>query len=161
MSKKKINKYLVIILAIICLSLIFAFFVEYILGHVPCNLCLYQRIPYVIAIVLILIIIIAKKYERVILFFLSILFSISAILAFYHFGIEQNFFNESFVCENNIFSSELSKDQLLEQLKKERISCKDVNFKVMGLSLATINTIFSFFLSVIFMKLFKHYEKNK
>jgi len=160
MPEKKINKYLIFILTIICLSLIFAFVVEYILGHVPCTLCLYQRIPYILAIVLILIIIIVKKYERVILFLLSILFAISAILAFYHFGIEQNFFSESFVCENKILSNVLSKDQLLEQLKKESISCKDVSFKVMGLSLATINTIFSFFLSVIFIKLFKHYGKN-
>ena len=91
---------------------------------------------------------------------LTIIFITSAILAFYHFGIEQEFFTESFVCESASFSEILTKDQLLEQLKQNAISCKDVNFKVLGLSLASINVIFSLVLSVIFVRLFLNYGKN-
>ena len=82
---------------------------------------------------------------------MSLIFIISAILAFYHLGIEQGFFTESFVCESGSFSETLTKDQLLEQLKKNPISCKDVSFTILGLSLASINIIFSLVLSVIFL----------
>ena len=84
----------------------------------------------------------------------------STVLAFYHFGIEQGLFNESLACTAQDLSKILSKEQLVEQLKQNTVSCKDVSFKILGLSLATINTIFSFFLSVIFIKLFLNYEKN-
>ena len=96
----------------------------------------------------------------IILFLLFIIFLISLILAFYHFGVEQGFFKESFVCENKKLSEEISKEQLLEELKQSAISCKDVSFRVLGLSLAAFNTIFSFALSVILIKLYINYEKN-
>ena len=91
---------------------------------------------------------------------LSLIFFVSTILAFYHFGIEQGFFTESFMCESTSFSETLTKDQLLEQLKQNPISCKDVSFKFLGLSLASINVIFSLALSVIFVRLFLNYGKN-
>ena len=84
----------------------------------------------------------------------------SALLAFYHFGIEQGFFDESFVCNVENQSKILSKELLLKELNKNIVSCKDVSFRILGLSLAAINTIFSLVLSVIFMRLFMNYEKN-
>ena len=93
---------------------------------------------------------------------LFITFLISSILAFYHFGIEQGFFNESVLCENTKISDSLNKEEILKQLKEINISCKDVTFRVFGLSLATINTFFSIVLSVIFYKLLRNnYEKNR
>jgi len=89
-----------------------------------------------------------------------LVFVSSTTLAFYHFGIEQGFFSESLVCKAEDLSKILSKEQLLEQLNQNNISCKDVNFKILGLSLAAINTIFSHSLSVIFIRLFMNYEKN-
>ena len=97
--------------------------------------------------------------KKITLLLLSLIFIISAILAFYHFGIEQGFFTESFLCESTSFSKNLTKDELLEQLKQNTISCKDVAFKVLGLSLASVNLIFSAFLSIIFLKLFLNYKK--
>ena len=82
-----------------------------------------------------------------------------SILAFYHFGIEQGLFSESFVCKAQNLSEILSKEQLLEQLKQNNISCKDVSFKILGLSLAAINTILSLILSIIFIRLFLNYGK--
>ncbi len=160
MFKKTNNILLIFLLFVISASLIAAFFIQYSLGHEPCKLCIYQRIPYIVSIFFIIELIFFKRNEKTTLLLLSLIFVISGILAFYHFGIEQGFFKESFVCESTSFSETLTKDQLLEQLKQNPISCKDVSFRVMGLSLATINTIFSFFLSVIFIKLFKNYGKN-
>ena len=160
MLKREKNLILVVILFFVSLVLISAFVIEYGFGHQPCKLCLYERIPYFLSILLIIKIFFIKKYERVTLLVLSLIFIGSATLAFYHFGIEQGFVSESFVCETRNLSETLSKEQLLEQLKQNNISCKDVSFRILGMSLAAINTIFSLILSVMFIRLFINYEKN-
>ena len=160
MSKQSNNVLLIFILAIISLTIISALIIQYWLGHEPCKLCIYERIPYFLSILLLIKILLFKKYEKITLFILFLIFIASAVLAFYHFGIEQGFFSESFVCKAGDLSGTLSKEQLLEQLNKYNISCKEVSFRVLGLSLATINTILSIILSVIFLKLFFNYAKN-
>ena len=160
MLKKTNNILLVIILSFIYLAIISALLIQHWLGHEPCKLCLYERIPYFLSILLIVKILFIKEYEKITLFILSIVFIGSAALAFYHFGIEQGFFIESPVCESQDLSKILSKEDLLEQIKQNSISCKKVSFRVLGLSLAAINTIFSLVLSVIFIRLFINYEKN-
>ena len=158
--QKSNNIFLIIILAFISLAIISALTIENWLGHTPCKLCLYERIPYFISIPLIIKILFFKKYEKIILSVLFLTFFSSAILALYHFGIEESFFSEPLACTTNDLSRTLSKQQLLEQLKQSTVSCKDVNFKIFGLSLAAINAIFSICLSVIFIRLFMNYEKN-
>ena len=160
MLKQSNNIFLIIIFAVISLTSISALIIQYWLGHEPCKLCLYERVPYFLSILLLIKILFFKKYEKITLLILSLVFVSSAVLSFYHFGIEQGFFSESLVCKVEDLSKILSKEQLLEQLKQNSISCKDVSFKILGLSLATINTVFSLFLSVIFIKLFLIYEKN-
>ena len=160
MFKKTNNILLIFFLFIISASLIAAFFIQYGLGHQPCKLCIYQRIPYIISVFLIIELIFFKKNEKTTLLLLSLIFIISAFLAFYHFGIEQGFFTESLVCESSIFSETLTKDQLLEELEQNTVSCKDVSFKILGLSLASINVIFALVLSVMFVRLFLNYGKN-
>jgi|TARA_B110000211_G_scaffold98720_1_gene114973 disulfide bond formation protein DsbB len=143
------------------LSLSIAYFTQYVLGHQPCNLCLIERIPYFAALILISLIFIINKFEKLISIIVLLFFFFGAVISFYHFGIEQGFFSESLVC--NLKNNEnLTKDQLLKQLEGSSvISCKDVTFRVLGLSLATINTIISIILSVIMFKLVKNYEQNK
>ena len=160
MLKQTNNIFLIVIFVVISLTITSALIIQYWLGHEPCKLCLYQRIPYFLAILLIIKIFFFKKYEKITLLILSLIFIGSTALAFYHFGIEQGFFNESLACTAPDLSKTLSKEQLLEQLKQNNISCKDVSFRILGLSLAAINTIFSFVLSVIFLRLFMIYEKN-
>ena len=160
MLKKTNNIFLIVILAIISVTIISALIIQYWLGHEPCRLCLYERIPYFLSMLLIIKIIFIKKYEKITLLILFLVFMSSTVLAFYHFGIEQGFFIESLACTSGDLSKTLSKEELLQQLKLNSISCKDVSFRILGLSLAAINTIFSLVLSVIFMKLFVNYEKN-
>ena len=156
--KKKIE--LNIILSLSIFALIAAFFIEYILDHKPCNLCLLERVPYILVIVLVVLVTIFEKFERSIFFLLSLIFLSATILSFYHFGIEQGFIKESIVCNLNQEISNLSKEDLLKELNNKRISCKDVGFKIFGLSLATINTFISLILSTITLKIFLNYEKN-
>ena len=160
MTKQINNKFLFTILIFISFVLVSAYIIEHKLGHQPCKLCLYERIPYFLSILLIVKIFFTRSYEGATLLILSLVFVISSVLAFYHFGIEQGFFNETLTCTAPELSKTLSKEQLLEQLKQNNVSCKDVSFRVLGLSLATINTIFSLVISVIFIKLFLNYGKN-
>tara|TARA_B110000285_G_C14528026_1_gene339520 strand:- start:131 stop:469 length:339 start_codon:yes stop_codon:yes gene_type:complete len=102
-----------------------------------------------------------NKFEKVSLIFLSIIFFSATLIAIYHFGIEQGFIKESLVCDLNNKNNDLSKEALLNQLKKMPVSCKDVTFKIFGLSLATLNIFISLVLCVITTKLFLRYEKNK
>ena len=101
MYNLKIDTYLKIIFFISLISLISAFFIEYILGHQPCNLCLIQRIPYGLSIILIILNYFQKKNEHFIILLLILIFSFSFMISFYHFGIEQGFFKESSVCGLN------------------------------------------------------------
>ncbi len=148
------------ILAFSILSLSIAYFMQYVLGHKPCNLCIIERVPYIAAIILISLIFILNKYQKIISSLILIFFIFGAVVSFYHFGIEQGFFSESLVCDLGN-SRPLNKEELLNQLKKtEIVSCKDVTFRFLGLSLATINTVISLILSGIIIKIIKNYGKN-
>ena len=138
-----------------------AYFIEYVLGHQPCNLCLLERIPYILAIITICISFKFKKYEKIYLGLLSLIFITLTLLSFYHFGIEQGFIKESVVCDLGSESNNLTAEDILKELKEKKISWKDVTFKILGFSLATINTIISLTLSVILIKIFINYEKNR
>ncbi len=154
---KKILLYILITISFVLIS---AFVIEYQLNYKPCNLCIYQRIPYFISIPFIAIIFFTKKHTKIILLLLALIFISSTVLAFYHFGIEQGFIDEPSTCNVKNLDATLSKEVLQEQLKQNTISCKNVDFRIFGLSLATINTIFSLLISAIFIKLFFNYGKN-
>ena len=124
-------------------------------------MCLIERIPYIFSIIIISVCLFSQKFEKIVLMILSLIFFSAALLSFYHFGIEQGFIEESLVCDLSNPSNELSKEALLNQLKELPVSCKDVTFKILGLSLATFNIFISFILGVITTKLFLTYEKNR
>ena len=161
MTQLKNKTTLSLILIFSVFALIAAYFIQYILGHKPCNLCLIERLPYFVTIIIILIGLIINRLEKIILILLAFIFAAATILSFYHFGIEQGFFKESLVCIPNNEINILNKEDLLKEFQKTVVSCKDVEFTLFGLSLATINIIISFILSVITFKLFLNYEKNR
>jgi disulfide bond formation protein DsbB len=157
----KIDTYFSIIFTISLFSIITAFFIEYALGHQPCNLCLMQRIPYGLSIFLIILNYLLRKNEQFVILLLILIFSFSFLISFYHFGIEQGFFKESSVCGLNNKSEIISKEEILKQLNQKTISCKDVTFRIFGLSLTTFNMILSLFLSILLINIFSNYDKFK
>ena len=142
-------------------ALVAAYFIEFILGHKPCNLCSIERIPYFASIILIALIFILNKYEKTISLIVGFFFVFGAIISFYHFGIEQGFFSESFVCNLGNNNEALSSQDLLKALEKNTVSCKDVTFTLLGFSLATFNTIISLIISAIMLRIFINYGKNR
>ena len=157
----KIDTYLKIIFLISFISIISAYFIEYVLGHQPCNLCLIERIPYCLSAILIIFNYYLRKNEQFIILLLIIVFSFSFLISVYHFGIEQGFFEESTVCGLKNASDIISKEELLKQLQVKTISCKDVTFRIFGFSLTTINIILSIILIILLIFIFKNYEKFK
>ena len=161
MFNLKTEFYLKLIFIISFVAIISAYFIEYALGHQPCNLCLIERIPYGLSLFLIIINFILKKNDKFIIILLTLIFIFSFLISIYHFGIEQRFFEESTVCGLNNATDIISKDELLKILNEKQISCRDVTFRVFGLSLTTINIALSFFLILLSVKTFKNYEKFK
>ena len=143
------------------IALISAYFIEYILGHQPCNLCVYERIPYFLAILIVLINYKYNKLEKYLILSLAIIFLIATILSLYHLGIEQGFIEESLLCDLEKGANIVDKDEILKQLQQKSISCKDVTFKIFGLSLTNYNIIISLLLTIGLTKIYFGYEKNR
>ena len=161
MHNLKVETFIKIIFLVSLVSIISAYFIEYALGHQPCNLCLIERIPYGLAIVLIILNHILIKNKRFIILLLILVFSFSLIISFYHFGIEQGIFEESTVCGLKDASNIGSKEELLKQLQVKNVSCKDVTFRIFGFSLTSFNIIISLILVIFLSKIFKNYDKFK
>ena len=160
---KLLYNYIIAIFASISILILFsAYFIEYGLGYEACNLCLIGRIPYFFIIAFSLIFFLFKKLKKTMLIFISISFVSSVLIAFYHVGIERGFFDESLVCQIKGLKQDLSASELLREFENIKSkSCKNVNFKIFGLSLATINLFISLILSIITYKNIFKYEKNK
>tara|TARA_Y100001970_G_C14096069_1_gene782735 strand:+ start:642 stop:1124 length:483 start_codon:yes stop_codon:yes gene_type:complete len=160
MNLLKYKTVLNILLIFSVFSILFALYVEYVIGHKPCNLCLLQRLPYIMAIILIILVTIFKNLQRLVFLLLGVIFFIGTLLSIYHVGIEQGLISESFVCGNNIDTNITDKTEILKQLENKAVSCKDVTFTIIGVSLATINTFISLIIAIITISIFIKYEKK-
>ena len=158
----KINKTLIVklIFLISIVALTSAFFIEHALGHQPCNLCILERIPYLLAIIIILLNYKFVHLEKYFILSLALIFFVATALSLYHLGIEQGFIKESLVCELNSGSNLLSKENILKQLQQKNVSCQDVTFKFFGLSLTSYNVLISLIISIITTKLYFNYDKS-
>ena len=154
------NLLIKLIFLISIIALVSAFFIEYVLGHKPCNLCILERIPYLLAIIIILLNFKFSHYEKFFILLLSIIFLAGAIISLYHLGIEQGFIQESLVCDLKSGSNLLSKEEILKQLQEKNVSCKDVTFKIFGLSLTTYNILISLLITIFTAKNYLDYDKN-
>ena len=154
----EIKKFYTIIFIISLLSLCIALYIEFFLGYRPCKLCIYQRIPYLVAIFFSFL---GINYSKNLfwLYALLLIFFSSFLLSGYHFGIEQEIFKEFSGCTGNSINI-IDKNELLKLLNSEVNSCKNVDFKIFGFSLATINFLLSFLICILILKIIKN-EKNK
>ena len=152
------NFYLIIFF-ISLISIISALYIEYILQYQPCKLCIYQRLPYLVGIFLSFIGFNFFNNDKIIIIIIMI-FTISAMISGYHYGIENNLIQEISSCTNNSLDT-LNKSKLLESLNKNMpVNCKDATFKILGVSLAAINTILSILIVIISIRTLT-YETNK
>ena len=140
------------------LIILSAIYIEYILKVPACNLCLYQRIPYYLSILILFYIVFNKSTNIILIISLAILMFVNIVLSIYHVGVEQQIISEPMLCRSN--SNIQNVDQLLENLKNNTfISCKDVNFTFLGFSLASINVLISSILAYFYVLIILNVEK--
>ena len=151
------KKFYLFILFYSFLAIFFALYVEYVLGYKACKLCLYQRIPYIIAIFISFIGYNYFKNDKI-LILIIVIFLISSFISGYHYGIENNIFKEFSGCTTKSLDI-VNKSEILKSLNNNLTSCKDVNFKFLGMSLAGINLLLSLFVVVYSIRILV-YEKN-
>ena len=150
--KKKIYLQVLFILSIaVILS---ALFIEYVLGFKPCNLCIIERIPYGLGIIILSLNYSFKEKQEFFSILLILIFSFSILISVYHFSIEQGFINESALCETNNLNL-ITKEDILNSLNKFKVSCKNVAFKIFGLSLTSYNILLSVFMLLLSIKIYK------
>ena len=137
MINQKKEKYLQILFVLSFVVLGVALIIEYVLGYQPCNLCKIERIPYMLSILVIIVNYFFRKDQNFYSVLLMLIFSFSTIISVYHFSIEQGFIDESSVCVSENLEL-LTKEEVLNSLKKLSVSCKDVAFKIFGFSLTII-----------------------
>ena len=161
MIRLKKETYQRLLFLISFLVLLFAYAIQYLLGYQPCNLCLIERIPYFLALI---ILILDYKFEKNKIFYsvlLSLVFMFSILISIYHFGIEQGLITESNVCESNSINLLITKDAILKSLQEINVNCKDVAFTIFGLSLTTYNIIISLIMFLMSVKIFFINNENK
>ena len=156
---KTITIKLIFLISIIALTL--AFFIEYFLGHQPCNLCILERVPYILAIIIIVTNYKFVHFEKHFILLLMLIFLAATILSLYHLGIEQGFIEESLVCDLKNGSNLSSKEDILEQLREKNVNCKDVTFKILGLSLTSYNILISLLITISTTRIYLNYDKNR
>ena len=158
-NNKTLTIKLIFIISVVALAS--AFFIEHILGHQPCNLCILERIPYLLAIIIITLNYKFIHIEKFFMLLLILIFLASAILSLYHLGIEQGFIEESLVCDLKNGSNLLSKEDILKQLQEKNVNCKDVTFKILGLSLTSYNILICVIITISTTRIYLNYDKNR
>ena len=157
MSDQNIKKFFIIVFAISFFSLAAAIYIEYILGFKPCLLCVYQRIPYAIALLISLTAFFFGN-KNISLIILGLTFLAGILLSGYHVSIEKGFIEPIFSCTGENIKA-LEKEEILKSLNNIQPDCKDVDFSIFGVSLATLNFIISFVLTIVIVYIFKYAKK--
>ena len=160
LRKKNYPKILFILSFLILTS---ALIIEYVFGYQPCNLCLIERIPYGFSIIILLLNFLFKKDQVFYSVLLMLIFSFSTIISIYHLGIEQGLLLESSICTSQNLDL-ITKEQVLNSFKELNISCKNVAFKIFGLSLTTYNIFASILMLILSAKIYllsKNYGNKK
>ena len=155
--EKKFKIFYLFIILLCVTSIFYAFFVEFFLGYKPCILCKYQRVPYVLGLIIGLFGFF-KPLNTKMCIYVFLTFLISMTLSGYHVGIEQELYQSIFNCSDDNLSI-LEEGKLLESLNVINPDCRNVNFAIFGVSLATINFVLSFVISSVSYYLYS-YAKN-
>ena len=127
------------------LVLISVYFMEFVLGWKPCELCLLQRYPYFIIILISIAFIIAKIKKKKISPKLAIFLIVAPILsglliALYHYGIENSYWRNISGCSDQLSNIDINTENLLSGLSEIKPNCSDP-IKIFGISISGYNIL--------------------
>jgi disulfide bond formation protein DsbB len=132
-----------------------AYFFQYVLGYLPCPLCLEQRIPYYVAIPLALLVTFADMWSAprpvVIagLALLTVIMLASASLGAYHAGVEWKWWPGPADCSGSLGGIGSAGDLLQRMQSQIVVSCGEAAWRFLGISLAGYNTLISLALATV------------
>ncbi len=128
-------------------ALFSAYTAQYVFDLEPCILCLYQRIPFAIAIVLALVAIFKPNFAGAIMAMLVALFIFEGGLAFYHVGVENHWWAAATGCSGAGGISQSPAEMLKNLQKSIPKPCDEVDWTILGISMAAWNVVFSILLA--------------
>ena len=141
-------------------SLLFVFILQYEYGILPCKICIWQRWPHIFNIFIALIIISSSSIPNYIMVLGLINMFLAFILALYHYGLEQNLWDNVFSCSGEIKFNDLSTEEILNNLNNTPIkTCEIEAWNFLNLSLTGWNMILTIFISLIWLLLI-YYQKR-
>ena len=149
---EKIKKYYFLLVLLISLIVIVgAYIIEYLYNFPPCKLCIYQRIPYFL-ILIICMVSFLMKYKNIHFYSIFFLFFSSFLIASYHSLVERGLVEYNSACSSMVDNFESIED-LRNHLDSVALTkCDEIIFSVMGLSLANINSLIS--LSLVLLNIY-------
>jgi len=149
---------LLILLSVFCLMS--AYFVEYIMQLKPCSLCVYQRFPYLILIVISLIAVAEKNYKKYNKYLIVTLI-IAIVIAGYHTGVEKGIFELSSLCKplisvtNDISISDFTKILYNQDI----VMCNKPALVIFNLSMTEWNLLLNLIILIFCIKFSNFQEK--
>lgn len=133
-------------------SLGFALTMQYGFGVSPCELCLWQRVPFVSVSLLAIVAVILRPYNqrtRLLLGLSAALLLANAGLALFHSGVERHWWEFHSACTGSPLSHVKSVEDLRQELLNKPVTrCDEISWSILGLSMANLNIAFSFGLAV-------------
>ncbi|MBL94804.1 MAG: Disulfide bond formation protein B [Alphaproteobacteria bacterium MarineAlpha3_Bin5] len=128
-----------------------AFGTELFLGVIPCELCIYQRIPYIIIAICGVVGFFSRSYniKHLCIAITALAFLSGSSLAFYHMGIERQWWSSTELCGEKLVDVSKTESLIQALSKRQNPGCSDVNVSFLGLSMVTYNLFFSLPLTVI------------
>lgn len=165
MKIKLLNTPTVLVLALLASisSLVFAFVSEYGFGLKPCELCIFQRIPFALVIPFAALGLWKKRWGFGIGLVIGLLFLINSGIAGYHAGVEQHWFPGPDACTDTPSAVPLTMEQILEKMKNAPlVACDQPQWDFYGITMAAMNAVWSLLLAMTtFIALHKIRKKAK
>jgi disulfide bond formation protein DsbB len=123
---------------------------QYGFGVMPCELCLWQRAPFVAVAALSFVALLVPKYARALLGVCALALLANAGLASFHSGVERHWWEFHSACTG----SALDRVKSVEDLRQELLGtpvvrCDEISWSIFGLTMANINVVYSAVLAMV------------
>ena len=144
--------------------LISVYFMEFVLGWKPCELCILQRYPYIIIIIISIALTVAKikniniSSKLAIVLILAPIFT-GLLIAVYHFGVENSYWRNISACSDQLSNIDVNTDNLLSGLNEIKPNCSDP-VKIFGLSISGYNIISNILMIMILFVGWKKFRQK-
>ena len=128
-------------------ALSFALYFEIFQDYEACHLCLLQRIPYIIMIIIGALGVLRPQFILFCITLTLVTTVASTLLALYHVGVEQNLWDSISACKSTAIGH-ISVEELKKSLlERPALSCANIEWSVFGISMAGYNSLYSLFLA--------------